>query len=114
MIEGFYRMTFTGASGSGFGIIVFQDGKVAGADVAGATFDGSYITNQISGGINFKVVMNAPIGVAPVQTGIPISAPISVEINGSLATSDIEKSNPILIQTEIGPINALFQKIRDS
>jgi hypothetical protein len=113
MVRGFYRMTFTGTAGSGFGVIAFHDGAIAGADVAGTIFDGSYSENLQIGGIDFQVIMKAPAGVMPVQTGIPLAAPISVEINGSILLSDVDSDRPTRLETQLGPVNALFQKIRD-
>jgi len=113
MIEGFYRITFTGTSGSGFGLLVFHSGVIAGADVAGAMFDGTYSEEPTSHAIDFHVTMNAPAGVTPVQTGVPLVAPLSLPISGSFLTSDIDSDTPTLLQTPLGPVNVLFKKIRD-
>jgi hypothetical protein len=113
MIEGFYRIAFTGTAGSGFGVLVFRTGTITGADVAGAIFDGSYTENPTTRVIDFKVTMSAPAGVTPVQTGIALVTPLNLPITGSVATNDIGGDKPILLQTPLGPINALFRKIRD-
>ena len=39
-MDGFFRIAFTGTTGSGFGVLVLHDGVIVGADVAGAIFDG--------------------------------------------------------------------------
>jgi hypothetical protein len=113
MINGFFRMAYTGNTGSGFGIIVLHDGNIAGADVAGGTYDGSYTENPGTGEISLKVILAMPAGLAPVQTGIPLTAPASVPINATLLQADINAEKPILIQTQIGPVNVIFKKIRD-
>ena len=47
MKEGFYSITYTGASGDwGFGMIVLDTGQIIGADVAGGRYDGQYQFNQ--------------------------------------------------------------------
>jgi hypothetical protein len=113
MIRGFYRMTFTGINGSGFGILAFKDSIVAGADVAGTIFDGTFIDLTPPDKIEFKVIMRAPAGVAPVQTGVVLAAPIEIEITGTLSEAEIESGAPTRLETALGPVNVLFQKIRD-
>jgi hypothetical protein len=113
MFSGFFRITFTGAVGSGFGVLVFHDGTIAGADVAGATFDGSYNESAEIDRVNFQVKMSLPAGVAPVQTGIPLPAPIADTISGYFLISNIGSQNPTLLETGLGPVNLLIQKIRN-
>lgn len=110
-MQGFYRMAFTGTAGSGFGVIVFHAGTIAGADVAGAIFDGTYTENAVTAQIDFSMTMNAPAGITPVQTGVPLAAPLSLPINGSLSVSDLDSNVPTLLQTPLGPVNVLFKKI---
>lgn len=113
MMEGFFRMAFTGAAGSGFGMIVFHDGSIAGADVGGATYDGSYTDNQKTRTLEFQITMYAPAGMTPVQTGIPIAEPISLPFNGSISQDDLRDEKPTLLHTPLGPVNVLFKKVRD-
>ena len=74
MIDGFFRIAFTGAAGSGFGILALRDGSIAGADVGGAIYDGTYSENAATAEVDIKVTMAAPAGVTPVQTGVPCGA----------------------------------------
>jgi hypothetical protein len=113
MIEGIYRITFTGTAGSGFGMLVFHLGAIAGADVAGSIYDGSYSVGAAAQTIDFQLVMNAPAGVTPVQTGTPLASPLSLPINGSLTQNDLDGDAPTLLQTPLGPVNVLLTKIRD-
>jgi hypothetical protein len=113
MIDGFFRIAFTGAAASGFGMLVFSDGNLAGADVGGATYDGTYAQNSITGEINLKVTMSAPSGVTPVQTGVPLAEAVSVPITATLAEADLTSEKPILLETPLGPVNIVFRKIRD-
>lgn len=113
MISGFFRMAFTGTAGSGFGILVLHSGSIAGADIAGATYDGHYSDNLATQGADFEITMAAPAGVALVQTGIPLPSPTTIHITGTLRQEDVEAERPILLQTLLGPINILFKKIRD-
>jgi hypothetical protein len=88
-------------------------GGVAGADVAGASYDGSYTENDLTGQLDFDITMNAPAGITPVQTGIPLASPISLPIKASLLRDDIGTEKPTLAHTPLGPVNVLFKKIRD-
>jgi hypothetical protein len=112
-MEGFFQIAFTGTAGSGFGMLVLQKGVVVGADVAGASYDGSYTENELTGQLDFEITMNAPAGVTPVQTGIPLTSPISLPIKASLLRDDIGTEKPTLVHTPLGPVNVLFKKIRD-
>jgi hypothetical protein len=112
MINGFFRMAYTGASGSGFGIIVLRDGSVAGADVAGGTYDGNYTENPKTDEISLNVTLAMPAGLAPVQTGIPLTAPARVPITATLLQADLNAEKPILIETPLGPVNVIFKKIK--
>jgi hypothetical protein len=113
MMDGFYRIAFTGTAGSGFGMLVFRSGNIAGADVAGATYDGTYTENPAAQEASYQVTMAAPAGVVPVQTGVPLVAPTTIPISGTLHRDDVESGNPVLLLTPLGPINIIFSKIRD-
>ncbi len=113
MINGFFRIAFTGTAGSGFGILALRDGSIAGADVGGATYDGTYAENPTTGEINITVTMAAPAGITPVQTGVPLAAPISVPITATLTQADLNSDKPTLLQSPLGPVNVVFRKIRD-
>lgn len=112
MIDGFYRMAFTGAAGSGFGMLAFHKGSIAGADVAGSDYQGSY-TESETGEASFQITMAAPAGVTLVQTGITLAAPVDIPITGTINLEEIMTGKPLLLQTPLGPVNVLFKKIRD-
>ena len=113
MIDGFFRIAFTGAAGSGFGILALHDGSIVGADAAGAIYDGTYAENHVTGEINISVTMAAPAGITPVQTGVPLAAPMSIPITATIAQADLNSDKPSLLQSPLGPVNVVFRKIRD-
>lgn len=113
MTDGFYRIAYTGTAGSGFGILVFHLGKIAGADVVGATYYGTYTENETTRAVDYHVTMAAPAGIVPVQTGIPLAAPATIPISGRFSPEDIETGKPFLLQTPLGPVNIIFSKISD-
>lgn len=112
MIEGFYNMAFTGAKGSGFGNLVLSHGTIAGSDAAGASYEGTYQHDRATSSVLVKLVMNAPAGVSPVQTGIPLAAPASFPIEATIP-EDFGGGKPVLIRTLLGPVNVAFKKVKD-
>lgn len=113
MIEGFFRIAFTGAKGSGFGILLLTQGAIVGADVGGAVYDGTYTENPATGDIDIKVTMAAPAGMTPVQTGVPLAAPISVPITATVSRNNLNSNSATLLQSPLGAVNVIFHKIRD-
>jgi hypothetical protein len=113
MTEGFFRIAFTGATGSGLGILVLHNGSVVGADTGGGIYDGSYIENADTHALEFVITMSMPAGVAPVQTGVPLATPMSVPVSASVPQNEIGSGKPTLVQTPLGPVNVLLTKIRD-
>ena len=109
MVEGFYSIAFTGATGSGFGILMLVKGIVVGADAAGATYDGTYRPGKDSS-VEILVVMKAPAGVRLVQTGMPLQHAVELPIAAQASTNN---ERPQLIQTPLGPVNVAVKKIRD-
>jgi len=75
-----FSITFTGAAGSGFGMLVLHRGVIAGADIAGATYDGSYTENSATQALDFQITMNVPAGATPVQTGIALTERLACQL----------------------------------
>jgi hypothetical protein len=113
MMDGFFRIAFTGTAGSGFGVLVLHGGSIVGADATGVIYDGSYTENLEAGEIGVQVTMVVPAGVTLVQTGTPLAAETTVPITATLSQADIVSEKPVLLQTPLGPVNAIFKKIRD-
>jgi hypothetical protein len=106
MMDGFFRIAFTGTAGSGFGMLVLRNGIIAGADMAGSIYDGTYTENSQTEEIGLQLTMAAPEGVTLVQTGVPLAAPLILPI-----TTTYRKTHSR--QTSLGPVNVIFKKIRD-
>lgn len=113
MIDGFYQIAFTGTAGSGFGMLVLLNGAVAGADVAGGTYDGTYTEKAEIGEVSLQITMLAPAGVTLVQTGIALTSPMSMPISATFTRKETESGQIVLLHTPLGPVNVLFKKIRD-
>lgn len=113
VVDGFFSIAFTGNKGTGFGVLALHKGVVAGTDVGGASYDGSYSEDPVTHALNFDIRMNAPAGLTPVQTGIPLAAPATVPIKASILEDELTSERPMLLRTPLGPVNVLFRKIRD-
>ena len=113
MVDGFFSMAFTGTAGTGFGVIALHNGALAGTDVAGASYDGSYSQDPETSVLDFNITMSALAGLTPVQTGIALAAPMTMPIRMSLAARDFTGNRPAVLRTPLGPVNILFRKIRD-
>jgi hypothetical protein len=113
MYGGFLRIAFTGATGSGLGVLALRDGSLVGADTGGGTYRGSYTENQDPKTLEFAIMLSMPAGATPVQTGIALAAPMTVPITASVLQEDIGSDKPTLVQTPLGPVNVLLQRIAD-
>jgi hypothetical protein len=103
-------MYYTGASGSGLGVIAFVNGVLAGADAAGGLYDGEYNTDE-AGRISGKVKMTIPAGVTLVTNGAVSPSPYTVEFPIQLA-ADFTDGTPMRLELPIGPINIVFKSLR--
>jgi hypothetical protein len=112
MADGIYRIAFTGAHGSGFGVIALLGGVVAGADVGGVLYDGTYRKEKSGDHITLQITMRMPAGSTPVQTGVAISRPADIPMQVTLPV-DLAGGGPILIETPLGKMNVIVTKIRD-
>lgn len=109
-MDGFYVAYLTGVSGSSLAVFTFMRGVVAGADVGGVLYEGTYkldeAQSQVVGYVNYKI----PAGVGLITGRVADdSAKLSIpfSISSSFANGDVVK-----IDTPNGPVNAKFQKIR--
>lgn len=110
MLEGFYSITFRGASDWGMGMLILQKGQVVGSDAGGVQYDGTY--QDIGDSISINITMTVPPGVPLVQ-GIPARPQkYTVPIEATLSKHAIESSQPILLQLPPGPINVIFRQLR--
>ena len=100
-MRGFFRMDYAGTSSSGTGAIAFIDGKVAGIDVGGGIYDGSYSETE-PGVISGKIYVRFPEGGTHVTGHIaPRGSAMAVPFR--ILYSEIE-GHAILLQTPTGPV----------
>lgn len=109
-MEGFYAVYYTGVAGFGHAVLVIKDGIISGADVTGGVYDGKFTVGD-SGGIVIEVRLTVPAG-ATLVTGQTLPSPYSQTINASLS-ENFANGQPVPVQTPLGPVNAIFKKLRN-
>tara|TARA_B100000513_G_C11802110_1_gene152326 strand:+ start:57 stop:398 length:342 start_codon:yes stop_codon:yes gene_type:complete len=111
MPEGIYSIYFSAQAGSAFSMIVIMQGVIAGADAAGNTFDGSYDIDPklslIEGEIKFllKKGSTSILGITATEKDVEIVVPMRLPV-------DLMSRDFFRVETELGPINLRFVKIR--
>ena len=108
--DGIYTAYLTGKAGQGMAMFVFKDGKIAGADMSGLTFSGSFSIEdgRASGTIAYQMPQGS-VSITGVEFGKPsdkINVPFHLPI-------EIDKKETYRINTPIGPLNARFIKNTD-
>jgi uncharacterized membrane-anchored protein YitT (DUF2179 family) len=109
-VEGFYAVFYTGVAGFGHAVLVMKDGIVTGADVVGGIYDGKYAVSGTEG-LSIEVTLTVPAG-ATLVTGQTLPAPYSQTIKAELP-SHFANGQPVPVQTPLGPVNAIFKKLRN-
>ncbi|GAB0119905.1 hypothetical protein [Acidisoma sp. 7E03] len=108
--EGFWRVSYAGAAGTGFGLLVFDTGMVIGTDAFGGNYDGEYANRPERGGLEFYVTGTATVdGMLLVQGGAPLRAGEQFTLRGFLKHGDSQT----VLESDRGPVLVSMQKIRD-
>jgi hypothetical protein len=110
-MDGFYAMYFTGAMGSGNGVLVLREGVIAGADSAGGTYDGKYVAIDDGRFLEGSVTLKIPAGATLVTGAAAGSIPQSFEIPLRIP-SNLGGERPLPISTPTGPVNIIFKRLR--
>jgi hypothetical protein len=113
MKEGFYSISFSGAYGDGFGMLVLDNGLAVGADAAGGTYDGTYAKNLLVGFVDIMITVTPPAGARAVQTGAPLATSIAFQVKATVPRGLGSSSPPIRVETPFGMVDVVFRKIRD-
>ena len=107
MFDGIYTAYMTGRAGQGMAMFVFRDGKIAGADLSGLTFSGTYVGRDglITGYIEYQMPAGSRsiTGLSFEKTSDSIRVPI--ELPEALNPDETYRIN-----TPIGPLNAKLVK----
>ncbi len=60
MKDGMYAISFAGQAGVGVGTLVFDGGRIFGADAGGGKYDGAYEFNENTGKVDVKIRVELP------------------------------------------------------
>ena len=108
--SGIYIVYFTGGAGSGSTVLVLNNGRIAGADSAGAKVTGSY--SETNGMLNFSAKYEFLQSSQLATSGAVVPAGFTFDLNFAvLETSWM--SQTVRVDTPQGPANAKFQFITD-
>jgi hypothetical protein len=109
-MAGIYTLHFRGAAGWGMGLLELRDGIAAGADMAGALYDGTY--EETDEDLTLKMHMTVPPGVTLAQGTAPKPVQYSVDFNARIPKGSIESGEPILVDLPPGPLNVIVARLR--
>lgn len=110
--SGIYAIFFRGSVGDGHGLVLLRDGVIAGADAAGAIYDGDYRISEDGRFLNGAVKVVVPPGVSLATGGTAGPEPLKVEIPLRLPT-DLGDGRAVSLKTPTGPVSIIFNKIRE-
>ncbi len=103
-------MDYTGLRGVGAGALALVEGKIAGLDVSGGQYVGSY--READGYIHGDNFMSLPYG-GTLVTGVAVPAGLAPQrINFSVEGAKIE-GEVIALNTSSGPVNVRLTKVSD-
>jgi hypothetical protein len=115
MLEGMYRLDFTGHAGHGVAALVLRDGTVFGADEAGVQYDGTYEPTGASGEVSMSLVLTVPPGVTLVQGVVADHRGFSFQVGPQklnlLGTADVTIPTPV--NGPRGVVRARMSKLRN-
>jgi hypothetical protein len=108
-INGIYNLAYTGQLGSGFSLFLFRDGVIAGADVGGGTYDGTYEEKESN--LHCRIKMTIPPGLRLVMNAPQMDKEYAVEFSLTL-TLPVSNEQIRQLQLPIGKVNAILRQIR--
>lgn len=111
-MNGIYVMYFTGAVGSGHGLILLHDGTITGADAGGVLYDGSYTLNSDRTLLTGNLSMQVPAGASLVTGASAGEAPLTFDIPLSLP-ANLGNGHPLTLKMATGAVNIIFKKLRE-
>ena len=110
-MDGIYKVTFRGAADWGIGLLELRDRIVAGADAAGATYDGTYEETDTE--ITLDLNMTVPPGVTLVQGQPARSTQYSVPFYVTIPKQSIAEGTPVSVELPPGPVNVIVTRLRE-
>jgi len=110
MRDGMFGITFQGQHGSGMGVLIFDCGRVYGADEVGVRYDGEYVFDENSGLADVKAKVTFPPNVRAVQG---ISNPYEWSFDITAKFDPKQNRGKLALQTSLGkPVSAQYVFLR--
>lgn len=110
MRDGMFGISFQGQHGAGMGVLVFDTGKIYGADAEGARYDGEYVFNEITSKADVRLKVTFPPNVVAV---FGISNPYEWAIYVTTSFDPKVDSGQLDVKPSIGqPLTAQYFYLR--
>lgn len=110
MKDGMYLIEYVGQAGSGYATLVFDGGRIYGADITGGKYDGEYQFKETTGFVDVKVRVEMPANQLSV---IGIVQPFDWILDVSTEMDPEKDSAQVKVRTNIGkPIVANYRFLR--
>lgn len=109
--NGFYKVTYGGATGEGFGLLAFLNGIVVGLDEAGVRYDGAYGEDSETGALQLHVTVTVPSGVALVVGTPARTDEWSFAVDAALPPT-FANGTPVKLRTRFGAVAVAFTLMR--
>jgi len=110
MRDGMFLMTYQGSAGSGFGTLIFDNGRVYGADSERGCYDGLYAYDESTGMTEVTLKVTMPANV-PSVFGITNPFEWAIDVTASLNPN--LDSGRLLVKSSLGPtLQAQYKYLR--
>ena len=109
MRDGMYGITFKGNRGAGMGVLVFDNGRIFGADSDGAKYDGEYIYHENDNTASVRIKVTIPANVVSV---LGVQHPYEWLIDVSTRMDVAATKGNLNVQTPIGNVSAQYVFLR--
>jgi len=110
MKEGMYLVEFAGRAGEGACALIFDGGRIYGADTAAAKYDGTYVFNDSTGLVEVSIRVEMP---ANVESVIGFNQPFDWILEVTTTMDPDWDQKDIEVQTNLGqPIRATYRFLR--
>jgi len=110
MREGMYAIEFAGSADRGVGALIFEQGRVYGADEAGVRYDGTYVFDEGRNVAEVQVKVTYPPNVEAV---FGVTNPYEWSIDVMASFNPRLNSGPVNVRTSIGQqVKANYRYLR--
>jgi hypothetical protein len=110
MKDGMYKIDYVGKSGSGYATLIFEGGRIFGADVAHGQYDGHYEVNSRTGLVDISVRVMMPANTPSV---IGIVQPFDWMLDVKASMNPARDSDNIQVTNNLGaPLAARYEFLR--